>query len=89
MSRDFPAWRWPLALPGKTEGHESPWGEGGRDLWSVLLSPATQREGGKAGPDQGGLGANTVAFPWRYRYAGWGSGQCPVSTGRVSSDLPG
>lgn len=55
----------------------------------VSAAVATQREDGKAGPDQGGLGANTVAFPWRYRYAGWGSGQCPVSTGRVRSDLPG
>lgn len=55
----------------------------------VSAAVATQREGGKAGPDQGGLGTNTVAFPWRYRYAGWGSGQCPVSTRRVRSDLPG
>lgn len=88
VSRGYPAWRCATGSSWEDRRAREP---SGRRRTGPLVSAAvaTQREGGKAGPDQGGLGANTVAFPWRYRYAGWGSGQCPVSTGRVSSDLPG
>lgn len=53
-----------------------------------LVSAAvdTQKEGGNTGPDQGGLGTNTVAFPWRYRYADWGaaSAQGPLEESVVT-----
>lgn len=33
----------PRVLPGKMEGQESPRGDGGQDLWSVLLLPPREK----------------------------------------------